>query len=54
MLTKNINFINFQNKKKDKKKDKKINLKLKSILKENSTIIQSFKNTYRDSYNNKI
>ena len=49
MLTKNINFINFQN----KKKDKKINLKLKSILKENSTIIQSFKNTYRDSYNNK-
>ena len=53
MLTKNINFINFQNKKKDKKKDKKINLKLKSILKENSTIIQSFKNTYRDSYNNK-
>ena len=49
MLTKNINFINFQN----KKKNKKINLKLKSIIKENNAIIQSLKNTYKNSYKNK-
>ena len=49
MLTKNINFINFQN----KKKNKKINLKLKLIIKENNAIIQSLKNTYRNSYKNK-
>ena len=48
MLTKNINFINFQN-----KKNKKINLKLKLIIKENNAIIQSLKNTYRNSYKNK-
>ena len=49
MLTKNINFINFKN----KKKNKKINLKLKLIIKENNAIIQSLKNTYRNSYKNK-
>ena len=49
MLTKNINFINF----KLKKKNKKINLKLKSLLKENNSVIQSFRSTYRDSYNKK-
>ena len=49
MLTKNINFINF----KIKKKNIKINLKLKSLLKENNAVIQSFRSTYRDSYNKK-
>jgi len=49
MLTKNINFINF----KIKKKNKKINLKLKSLLKENNSVIQSFRGTYRDSFNKK-
>ena len=50
MLTKNINFTNF----KIKKKNIKINLKLKSLLKENNAVIQSFRSTYRDSYNKKI
>jgi len=49
MLTKNINFINF----KIKKKNKQINFKLKSLLKENNAVIQSFRGTYRDSYNKK-
>ena len=49
MLTKNINFTNF----KIKKKNIKINLKLKSLLKENNAVIQSFRSTYRDSYNKK-
>ena len=49
MLTKNINFVNF----KIKKKNIKINLKLKSLLKENNAVIQSFRSTYRDSYNKK-
>ena len=49
MLTKNINFINF----KIKKKNKKINLKLKSLLKENNSVIQSLRSTYKDSYNKK-
>ena len=47
MLSTNINFINF----KIKKKSKKINKKLNSILKENDTVIQSLRKTYKDSYN---
>ena len=50
MLTKNINFINFKN----KNKNKKIELKLKSILKKNDQLIQSLRNTYKDSYSLKI
>ena len=52
MLTKNINFINFKNK--NKNKNKKIELKLKSILKKNDQLIQSLRNTYKDSYSLKI
>ena len=47
MLSTNINFINF----KIKKKSKKINKQLNSILKENDTVIQSLRKTYKDSYN---
>ena len=49
MLTKNINFINFKIKKKKIKK----NVKKKSLHKENNAVIQSFRSTYRDSYNKK-
>ena len=50
MLTKNINFINFQN----KKKNKIISNKLKFILNENNEVIQSLSKNYTNSYNNRI
>jgi len=50
MLTKNINFINFQN----KKKNKIISNKLKFILNENNEVIHSLTKNYTNSYNNRI
>ena len=47
MLSKNINFFNFQT----KKKNKKIFLKLKLILKKNDQTIQCLRSTYKDSFN---
>ena len=49
MLSKNIKFFNFS----ANKKNKKIFLKLKSILKKNDQLIQSFRKTYKDSFNYK-
>ena len=50
MLTKNINFINFQN----KKKSKSILNSLKLILSGNNEIILSLKKNYKNSYGKKI
>ena len=50
MLTKNINFINFQN----KKKSKSILNSLKLILSGNDEIILSLKKNYKNSYGKKI
>jgi len=49
MLTSNINLISFN----IKKKTKFIKLKLKSILKEDNQIVQSLRQSYKDSYNRK-
>ena len=49
MLTSNINLISFN----IKKKTKLIKLKLKSILKEDNQIVQSLRQSYKDSYNRK-
>ena len=49
MLTKNINFENFQ----FKKKNRKILKIIKLILKENNQVIQSLKKTYKDKYDSK-
>ena len=46
MLTKNIDFKNF----KQKKTNKKILNSLKKIVKEKNSIIQSFENLYTDSF----
>ena len=46
MLTKNINLKNF----KQKKTNKKILNSLKKIVKEKNSIIQSFENSYTDSF----
>ena len=50
MLTKNINFINFQ----IKKKNQFIKEKLKLIIKENNHVIQSLGKNYKYSYNKSI
>ena len=50
MLSKNITFINFNN----KKKNKYVKLFLKKILKENNEVINSLRSSYKSSYNNKI
>ena len=50
MLTRNINFINFQN----KKKNRTILKNLKFILNENNQVIKSLNKNYSNSYNNKI
>ena len=50
MFTKNINFKNFE----FKKPKKKILYLLKKLLKENNEILNSFKNTYTDSYKKKL
>ena len=47
MLTKNINFINFQ----IKRKNQLIKEKLKLIIKENNHVIQSLGKNYKYSYN---
>ena len=49
MLTSNINLISFN----IKKKTKFIKLKLNSILKEDNQIVQSLRQSYKDSYNRK-
>ena len=50
MLSKNITFINFNN----KKKNKYVKFFLKKILKENNEVINSLRSSYKSSYNNKI
>ena len=50
MLTKNINFKNF----KIKKTNKKIKDDLNILLKENNTVLQSLKTSYKNSYQKKI
>ena len=49
MLTKNINFRNF----KDKKKNKKINNLLIKLLKEKNSILASLTSSYKDSFSKK-
>ena len=46
MLTQNINFKNFKN----KKKNIKIANQLKILLKENNQILNSFGNNYKDYF----
>ncbi len=50
MLTRNILFKNFNN----KNKKKNIKILLKNLLLENNQILQSFKKTYKDSFNKKF
>ena len=50
MLTKNINFKNFNL----KKKKKKIKNLLKKLLNDKNEIIKFFKKNYKDSYSKKI
>ena len=50
MLSKNISFINFNN----KKKNKYVKFFLKKILKDNDEVINSLRSSYKSSYNNKI
>ena len=50
MLTKNINFINFQH----KKNNKKIKKDLKVFIKENTEIYKSLSPEYKNNYNKKI
>lgn len=50
MLSKNISFINFNN----KKKNKYVKFFLKKILKDNDEIINSLRSSYKSSYKNKI
>ena len=50
MLTKNINFKNFLN----KKNSKKIKNDLNVFLKENTEIYKSLSTNYRNNYSNKI
>ena len=50
MLTKNINFINFNL----KKKKNYIKFYLNKILKQNNEVINSLRSSYKNSYKNKI
>ena len=50
MFTKNINFVNFN----IKKKNTFVKKNLKLILKENNQVILSLKKNYKDSFNKKI
>ena len=52
-LTNNINFENFKIKK-NKKKEKKIYQFFRNLLKEQNTVISSFKSSYKDSWNKSI
>ena len=52
MLTSGINFKNFETKKKNL--NFKVNKILKSLIKEKSQVILSFKNNYKDNFNNKL
>ena len=49
MLSRNISFINFNN-----KKNKYVKFFLKKILKDNDEVIKSLRSSYRSNYNNKI
>ena len=50
MLTKNINFLNFQY----KKNNKKIKKDLKIFIKENTEIYKSLSEDYKNNYNKRI
>ena len=50
MLTRNINFTNFQ----FKKKNNSVKSNLKKILNQKNEIIHSLGSTYKNSYNSKI
>ena len=50
MLTRHINFTNFQ----FKKKNNSVKSNLKKILNKKNEIINSLESTYRNSYNSKI
>ena len=50
MLTKSIDFKNFE----IKKNTQKIKKKLKKLLQENNEVIRSLRKTYKNSYNKKL
>ena len=50
MLTKNIDFKNFS----EKKKDKKVSKFYKELINENNQILKSLKKNYLNSYTKKI